>query len=90
MPSCSFTGEYDATRLRRAVALEAECRYARSLLHAFDVARHGAVALDRINFGLLLPVSLGEVALDALVLVPLLLSDLAILIVCALKPFRVY
>lgn len=43
--------EYDATRLSRTDALDAGCRLARSFLEAFDVARHGAVALERIKRG---------------------------------------
>ncbi|KFY39406.1 hypothetical protein V494_04008 [Pseudogymnoascus sp. VKM F-4513 (FW-928)] len=44
-------GDEEATRLSIAVALEDGWRYARSLRQAFDVAREGAVALERINFG---------------------------------------
>lgn len=78
LPSCSFGGEYDATRLSNAVAREAECKYARSLRHAFDVAKQGAVALERINLGRRLLDCRGDVALEMVVLVAVLLSDLAI------------
>lgn len=48
--SCRFE-LYDATLLRSTDALEVDCKLARSFLDAFDVARLGSVALDRISFG---------------------------------------
>jgi hypothetical protein len=43
--------EYDATLLSSVDALDVGCKLARSFLDAFDVATHGAVALERINLG---------------------------------------